>query len=194
MQARRILLAMLRRPAYTRGDNVRSIRWVLSLTMVPTLVLAGFGFDVAVDSTAFTEARKEAVEREVRRFAATVSRDITQQGPAAWEKHFADSPAFFMASEGKLVFPNRQAARQAISELTRTIQHMELTWGEDLRVDPLSAEFAVVASSWHEVQGDKERGQTTEGGFFTGLAERHNGQWQFRNAHWSVIVPTPAAK
>jgi hypothetical protein len=99
-----------------------------------------------------------------------------------------------MASEGKLVFPNRQAATRAIGELTQTIQHIELTWGDDLRVDPLTAEFAVVASSWHEVQSDKDGHKTTEDGFFTGLAERRNGQWQFRNAHWSVAAATAGAK
>ena len=34
----------------------------------------------------------------------------------AWRKHFADSPDFFMAVNGKLVFPNGQAAAQAIRE------------------------------------------------------------------------------
>lgn len=175
---------------------MRLIHLVLPATVVPFLVLAGsgLGLDAPADSTVFSAARKAGVEQEVREFAAAVSRDVTQQGPAAWEKHFADSPAFFMASEGKLVFPNRQAARQAIGELTHTIQRIELTWGDDLRVDPLTPEFAVVASSWHEVQSDKEGHQTTENGFFTGLAERHNGQWQFRNAHWSVIAPAPGAK
>ena len=153
----------------------------------------GLGFDVPVNSTPFFAAQKASVEQEVRQFAAAVSRDITQQGPAAWEKHFEDSPAFFMASEGKLVFPNRQAARQAIGELTHTIPHIELTWGGDLRVDPLTPEFAVVASSYSEVQSDKEGHQTTENGFFTGVAERHNGQWQFRNAHWSVAAPPSKA-
>jgi len=169
--------------------------WAVAASGAALFVLAGcgLGFDVPTDSAALTAAQKAAVEQELRQFAATVSRDVTQQGPAAWEKHFADSPAFFMASEGKLVFPSRKAATQAIGELTRTIQHIELTWGDDLRVDPLTPEFAVVASSWHEVQADKEGHQTTEGGFFTGLAERHNGHWQFRNAHWSVAVPPSKA-
>lgn len=172
-------------------------RWVVVVALGTTLLgWAGYGIglEVPAGSSSFTEARKAVVEKEVRQFADSVSRDITQLGPAAWEKHFADSPAFFMASEGKLVFPNRQAARQAIGELTHTIQHIELTWGDDLRVDPLTPEFAIVASSWSEVQSDKEGHQTTENGFFTGLAQHHNGQWQFRNAHWSVTAPAPGAK
>jgi hypothetical protein len=31
------------------------------------------------------------------------------------------------------------------------------------------------------------------GGYFTGIAERRNGRWQFRNAHWSVAAAAPAA-
>jgi len=154
----------------------------------------GLGFDVPAGAAQFTAARKAAVEQEVRQFVAAVSRDITQQGPTAWEKHFADDPAFFMADEGKLVCPNRQAATQAISEFARAIQHIELTWGDDLRVDPLTPEFALVASTWQEVTVDKAGHQVTDRGFFTGLAERRNGQWQFRNAHWSVAAPAPRPK
>jgi len=148
----------------------------------------GLGFDVPASGVQLTAERKAAVEREVRQFCATVSRDVTQQGPPAWERHLADDPAFFLADEGKLLFPNRKAATQGITEFTRTIQRIELKWGDDLRVDPLTSEFAVVASSWHEVWADKEGHPTTEDGFFTGVAQRRNGQWQFRNAHWSVAA------
>lgn len=169
-------------------------RWVVVVSGTTLLGLAGcgLGFDVPTGSAQLTPARKAATEQEVRQFVAAVSHDITQQGPAAWEKHFADSPAFFMADEGKLVFPNRQAATQAIAELTRTIKHMELTWGDDLRVDPLTQELAQVASSWREVTVDKDGHQVIDAGFFTGLAERHDRKWQFRNAHWSVAVPAKA--
>jgi hypothetical protein len=148
--------------------------------------------DTRDGSTSFSPAQKAAVEQEVRRFVSNVARDVTQEGPAAWEKHFADSPSFFMALEGRLQFPDRQSATQGIDALTRTIQHIELNWGEDLRVDPLTPDFAGVATSWHEVIVDKQGHQFAAGGFFTGLVEHHNGQWQFRNAHWSVAAPSKA--
>jgi SnoaL-like domain len=170
-------------------------RWALVASGSTLLALAGYGLDldVSTDSASFTAARKAAVEQEVRQFSALVSRDVTHEGPAAWQKHLADDPAFFMAVDGKLQFANRQAAREGIEAFARTVPHIELTWGDDLRVDPLTPEFAVVASSWHEAWSDKEGHQTTENGFFTGLAERHNGQWQFRNAHWSVAAPASKA-
>lgn len=174
---------------------MRVARWVVMASGAGLLALAGctVKVDTGEDAGRLSPARKATVEKEVREFTAAVSRDITQQGPPAWEKYLADSSAFLMADQGKLVFPNRQAATQGIAEFTRTIKHIELTWGDDLRVDPLTPEFAVVASSWKEVTVDKDGHQATDQGFFTGLAERYNSRWQFRNAHWSVAaVPSKA--
>ena len=172
---------------------MRLRRWIVLVAVGPWMLLTGclMRINDGGDSTSFSAAKKAAVEQDVRRFASTVARDVTQKGPAAWQKHFADGPSFFMASEGRLQFPNRQSAAHGIDDLTHTIQHIELIWGGDLRVDPLTADFAVVASSWHEVVRDKQGHQATESGFFTGLAERRNSQWQFRNTHWSVASPPP---
>ena len=170
-------------------------RWAVVASAGTLLALAGFGlgFDVPTGSAAFTAASKAAVEKEVRQFAALVSRDVTQEGPAAWQKHLADDPAFFLASDGKLQFPNRQAAREGIEAFIRTIPHVELNWGDDLRVDPLTADFVQVATSWHEVLVDKDGNRMEEAGFFTGLVEKRGGQWQFRNSHWSVAATAPKA-
>jgi len=113
-----------------------------------------------------TAAQAAAVKDSVTGFMQTVAHDITHDGPAAWRKHFAEDPAFFMASDGHLVFPNRAAAPASIQDLARTLKHIELKWGDDLRVDPLT----------------------------TGLAEYRDGRWQFRNAHWSVAVPASGAR
>ena len=137
-----------------------------------------------------TAARAAAVEQSVRTFAQNVAHDITQEGPAAWRRHFSDSPAFFMASEGHLVFPNSASATAAIQDLTRTMKQIELRWGDDLRVDPLTPDLAVVAASYHELQLWTDGRRVDESGFFTGTAERREGRWQFRNAHWSVAGPS----
>ena len=176
---------------------MRVSRWSLYATctlgfaVIPFLALPGRGLGSAVPagSPQLTTARKAAVEKEVRQFAALVARDVTQEGPSAWEKHFADDPAFFMAVDGKLQFPNRQAAREGIEAASRMLPHIELNWGDDLRVDPLTADFAQVAASWHEVTVDKDGHRMEDAGFFTGLVEKRGGQWQFRNAHWSVAAP-----
>lgn len=167
-------------------------RWVVVASGTALLALAGcgLGIDVPTGSAPLTEAHKAAVEQEVRHFVATVARDVTHEGPRAWQKHLADDPAFFLATDGKVQFPNRQSAREGIESFARTFMQVQLNWGDDLRIDPLTGDLAQVATSWHEFLVDKDGHRMEESGFFTGLAERHNGQWQFRNAHWSVAAPT----
>lgn len=122
----------------------------------------------------------------VRAFAATVAEDVTQKGPKAWRSHFSDSPGFFMASEGHLVFANGDDARRGIEKLISSIAHIELHWGEPMLVDALSPTLAVVAMPYREVRVDTAGHRVEEAGYFTGLAERGSSGWKFRNAHWSV--------
>jgi hypothetical protein len=146
------------------------------------------------EARSLTPARATAVEDGVRSFMGTVAHDVTQDGPTAWRRHFSDSPAFFMASEGRLAFPNSAAAMAGIQDFARTIKQMELRWGDDLRVDPLAPDLAVVAVQYHEIRVDTVGRRVDENGFFTGTAEYRNGRWQFRNAHWSVAAPPPTVR
>jgi hypothetical protein len=69
------------------------------------------------------------------------------------------------------------------------MKSIELHWGDDLRVDPLTATLAVVATSYHEVMVFSS-GQRMDGpGFFTGVVEHRDGRWQFRDVHCSVAPP-----
>lgn len=140
---------------------------------------------VACGSRSLTGARSAAINREVRAFAGTVAHDVTQDGPTVWRRYFADSPAFFMAVDGQMAFPNSASATAGIRELPRMIQHIELQWGDDLRIDPLTPNLAMMASSYHEVQVSPAGMRVDERGFFTGITEYLDGHWQFRNAHWS---------
>jgi hypothetical protein len=140
-----------------------------------------------------TPARAAAVEDGVRAFTRTVAHDVTEEGPSAWRKHFADSPSFFMAVDGKLAFPSGAAMIAAIPDVARAIKHIELHWGDDLRVDPLTADLAVVGTSWHEVVTDAAGKRLETSGYFTGTVEHRDGRWQFRNAHWSSAAPASPA-
>jgi hypothetical protein len=131
-----------------------------------------------------------SVDQAVRAFMQTVSHSVTQDGPMAWIKYFDASPAFFMAVNGQMAFPNSAAAQEGTRNFAQTIRHIELNWGDDLRVDPLSDEFAVVAVSWHEIQVDNAGHSVTETGYFTGLVAYREGRWKFRDAHWSSPVPS----
>jgi hypothetical protein len=167
---------------------MRTWRWTLLLATL-IYVLCSTPPTVSAQSHSLTPKRAAAVEEGVRAFSRTVAHDVTEEGPSAWSKHFADSPSFFMAVDGHLVYPNGAAAMAAIPDLARTIKHIELRWADDLRVDPLTADLAIVATSWHEVIVDAAGKRVEETGFFTGTAEYRDGRWQFRNAHWSVAVP-----
>lgn len=169
---------------------MRTCHGVLLFAIV---ISAGCGTarDSSGEAQSLTPARAAAVEDDVRAFTRTVAHDVTQDGPVAWRRHFSDSPSFFMAAEGQLVFPNSLAATAGIQGLARTIKRIELRWGDDLRVDPLAPDLAVVATSYHEVRVNPAGQRVEEDGFFTGIAEYREGRWQFRNAHWSLPVPPP---
>lgn len=167
---------------------MRLRQWILLLAVLVSVGCGGL-HDSRQNSQALTPASRAAVEEGVRRFANTVAHDVTQDGPMAWRKHFSDSPSFFMVVNGKIAFPSGQAAAQAIPEIARTIKHIELRWGDDLRVDVLTPQLTVMATSWTEVVDFADGHRVTSSGYFTGVAENRNGQWQFRDAHWSAPVP-----
>jgi len=149
-------------------------------TSVPRSAAAGGGAGGVADS--------------VRAFMQTVAREVTRDGPAAWRRQFADDTAFFMAAEGRLVFSSAAAAGTGIDELTHVIAHIELRWGADVRVDPLAPGLAMVGASYTEMRADTAGHRVDETGYFTGLAERRAEGWRFRDAHWSVVGPSPTVR
>ena len=145
-------------------------------------------------SEAPSPADAAALADSVRAFMGAVAREVTRDGPAAWRRQFADDAAFFMAAEGRLVFPSAEAASRGIDELARSITHIELRWGERVQVDPLRPGLAAVAAPYTEVRVDTAGRRVDESGFFTGLAEHRTEGWRLRNAHWSVVRPPPAVR
>ena len=139
-----------------------------------------------------TAARSAEVADAVRTFAHQVAHDVSQEGPSAWRKYLSQSPAFFLAAEGRVVFPNGASAAAGIQDLERAIKQIDLKWGDDLRVDPLTPDLAMVAATYREVRVSPAGERVEEAGYFSGLAEYLNGHWQLRNAHWSVSPPVGA--
>jgi hypothetical protein len=128
-----------------------------------------------------------SVTRDVRTFAKNVESGVTQDGPVAWKVFFADSSAFFMVSDGQMAFPSGEAFRRAMPQVVASIPHIELRWGDDLRIDPLTPDLAMFAAPWFERRVDAAGNVLEESGYFTALAERTAKGWQFRNVHWSTI-------
>lgn len=140
------------------------------------------------DAHALTPDRANDMHQAVKEFARTVAHDVTAEGPSAWRRYFETDPAFFMAVNGRLAFPNSAAADEGIEKAALTIKQIELEWGNDLRVDPLTQQLALVAAPWREIQVDAAGHRTETTGFFTGLAEFRDGHWRFRDVHWSEPV------
>lgn len=134
--------------------------------------------------------RAVQITGEVHSFMQSVAQDVTKDGPTAWRREFTDSPAFFMASEGRLIFGDSAAASAGIQNLPEMIKQIELKWGEDLRVDPLTHDLAVVGATYHESRVDPAGARLEENGYFTGVVQYRLGRWEIRDAHWSVV---PAA-
>ena len=138
-----------------------------------------------------TAAQSAAVRQGVRSFTESVAHDVRQQGPIAWSRYFEDSPAFFMAVNGRMIFPSGAAARAGIPQVARTFRRVDLHWGSELRIDPLTPTLAMVAIPWRETLTDAAAHVTQQAGYFTATAESRNGHWRFRDAHWSAPVGKP---
>jgi hypothetical protein len=171
-----------------KGWDMRIWPWAF-LGLIFLSAGCGSGHVVSTESGHVSAARAVDVDREVRAFAQAVTRAVSHEGPAAWRRYFAEGPQFFMASEGRLVFPNSTSVTAAMPELVRTFKQIELQWGDDLRVDPLAPDLAMMAASYHEIQVNATGSRVDESGYFTGIAEYRGDRWQFRDAHWSVLPP-----
>jgi hypothetical protein len=169
---------------------------IWSALLLATLASAGCSARTSGSSElqSLPPASAAAIDESARVFMHTVAHDVSQEGPLAWLKFFDTAPGFFMAVNGQLAFPNAAAAKEGTQKFARTIDRIDLTWGNDLRVDPLTAELSVVAASWREVQLDKAGHRIELAGYFTGLAEYRDGHWRFRDAHWSTFISPPPAR
>ncbi|MGD0403400.1 MAG: hypothetical protein ABSB66_09390 [Candidatus Acidiferrales bacterium] len=170
-----------------------TMRTMLCTVLLVTLTYAGSSAQRTAlgASQPLTAARATGVEDGVRAFMHDVAHAVTQDGPAAWRKYFADTPAFFMAVDGKIAFANSAEVTTGLPQVALAIKQIELKWGDDLRVDLLAPDLAVVGASYHELQAWADGRHIEDKGYFTGVAQYRDGRWQFRNAHWSEPVPPP---
>lgn len=133
-----------------------------------------------------TSRQSAEIKDSVQQMIELVAKDISHDGPIAWLHYFENTPNFFMASDGQLVFANNDSATLFIKNiLVKQISKIELSWS-DIRIDPLTEMFANVGATWHETITDFANNKISQAGYFTGIAEKTSKGWQLRNAHWSV--------
>ena len=137
-------------------------------------------------SASISKQQADVVTDSVNTMMKYIAQDITTSGTAAWLKYFENSPAFFMASDGNLVFPSHDMAEYYINKnLKKSISKIGLQWG-DIKIDPLTSQYANIAATFHEDITDESGASVPLNGFFTGIAHQSDGGWQLHNAHWSV--------
>jgi hypothetical protein len=130
-------------------------------------------------------ANPTPVDQGVREMAERIRQDLAKEGPRAWLRHFHRSPAFFMASDGRLVFPSNDSADVFVADLATKIRAIDLTWGE-LRIDSLAPGLALMATPFKESLTDTGGRTDRVEGYFTGVAQRVDSGWKLRSAHWSL--------
>src|ERR1700730_888683 len=124
----RILLVLF----LSRNLRIRSL--LLAVTLAACILCAAG----ASHPHSVTPDGASSVDQAVGGFTQPVSHSVTQYGPTAWIKYFDASPAFFMAVNGQMAFPNAAAAQEGTRTFAQTIRHIELKWGDDVRLDPLT--------------------------------------------------------
>lgn len=102
------------------------IRFLLVAITFAACVPCGVG---ASQSHSVTPDEAVAMDRAVRAFRQSVSHSVKQEGPVAGIKYFDASPAFFMAVNGQIAFPNASAAQDGTRKFAQTIRQIELKWG-----------------------------------------------------------------
>jgi len=156
--------------------------------VVCTALLVALAGCASEPPPALDVASVAAVEAGVRDLAASIARDLAAEGPDGWLGHFVDGPAFFMASDGEVRFPDFATATSFVHDLDARIASMQLTWG-DLRIDPLTPTMAVMAAPYDERLTDTSGTEAHFTGYFTGLAVRTESGWKLRHLHWSSPAP-----
>ena len=154
VRARRGVLAHQLKHGHRFAKKFAASSW-RSTVLLAIVVFAGCSSHSigSHESQSLTPAGAVAVREGVRAFMQRVAVDVTQDGPLAWCKYLDTSPVFFMAVNGQMAFPNGAAAQEGTQKFAQTINHIQLKWGDDLRVDPLlqslpSLQFHGAKSNW----------------------------------------------
>jgi hypothetical protein len=130
------------------------------------------------------QEKAAGIRDSVQHMAVIIAHDVSQEGPKAWLRHFSHSPEFFMANDGKLVFPNYDSAAVFVQKYATGVRSIQLIWS-DLNVEPLTLNLAEMRANYHEVITDTSSRQIYADGYFTGLFQRDSTEWKLRSLHWS---------
>ena len=148
-------------------------------------VVAVLTFSCSYSKQQLTPDQISSVQLGVTQFAANMARDLSEKGPIAWNDYMDDSPNFFMADVGQIVFKDGPKAKAFITDtLSKSIKKINLTWS-NMRIDPLTPNIAAVGSDYHEDITNSSGATSSFDGYFTATVVLENDQWKLRDAQWS---------
>jgi hypothetical protein len=157
--------------------------WILLLLAISMIVSCKH------NRTGLSTAESKLVKDSISQMAANIATDISKNGPRAWLNYFEDTPDFFMANEGQLVFHDYQSAKTFIlNTLVKNIAGIKLRW-DNIRIDPLAPVLASIGADFHEDQVNSVGNKVSYDGYFTGIAHYDGHSWKLRNSHWSIRKP-----
>jgi ketosteroid isomerase-like protein len=157
------------------------LNWVLTTGSVLAVTL----FSCHQGGNTLTDAQSHEVRDSVLKLAESTMSGISAKGPIAWLDQYEDSPGFFIANDGSDHLPNYKITKTFIRiTLTHSIPKITLKWS-DIRVDPLTVDWAVMSAGYHEDITDPSGKTTPYDGYFTAVVHKTGKGWKFRDQHWS---------
>jgi hypothetical protein len=155
-------------------------------------IFSGFIFFLIISCNNTTESltpkERSIVQDSVQLMAESIEKRISHDGPVVWLRYFENEPDFFMASDGQLVFPNIDTARNFINnKLIKMMPKIQLRWS-NIHIDALTDKLAGISAVYHEDITDSSGKITPHDGYFTAIAHQSSEGWKLRNAHWSSRV------
>lgn len=91
-----------------------------ALTLIKLFTLAGLMFLIVSCNNctdSLTSAQSSVIKDSVNRMVQTIAKSISDEGPLAWLRYLENSPDFFMAADGQLVFPDNNAATNFLKNI-----------------------------------------------------------------------------
>jgi hypothetical protein len=123
-------------------------------------------------------------EQRVEAFFEGIPSALAAGGPAAWLDVFDDTPSFFMASDGSLVFPDRATAETFLADFAPRVRTMSLAWIEP-RFTMLAEGVVAVASAYVETIAMTDGTESTFAGYVSGVIRASADEWKLQHLHWS---------
>ncbi len=93
-----------------------------------------------------------------------------------------------MATNGRVVFPNRDSAEAFLRRFAPTVTRMRLQF-DDLRVEPLAPGLAIAVAGSRERILMVDSSAAEFGGAVTALVRHGTSGWHRQHLHWSSPAP-----